>query len=47
MDEEPNFAIVVEPDGHSYFQVDRDRSKGDRRSDGKLNAEFLQCKNRR
>jgi hypothetical protein len=36
---------VVGEYGHKYFKVDRDRSKGDRRSDGKLNADFLQWKN--
>ena len=28
-------------DGHSYFQIDRDHSRGDRRSDGRLNADFF------
>ena len=28
-------------DGHSYFQIDRDRIRGDRRSDGRLNADFF------
>jgi len=32
---------VVGEYGHKYFKVDRDRSKGDRRSDGKLNADFF------
>jgi hypothetical protein len=41
MDETPHCATVVGQDGHNYFHVDRDRSKGDRRSDGKLNAEFF------
>ena len=33
--------MLVLQDGYNYFQVDRDRCKGDRRSDGKLNAEFF------
>ena len=28
-------------EGHSYFQIDRDHSRGDRRSDGRLNADFF------
>ena len=28
-------------DGHSYFQIDRDHRRGDRRSDGRLNADFF------
>jgi hypothetical protein len=32
---------VVGQDGHNYFQADLDRGKGDRRSDGKLNADFF------
>ncbi len=41
MDEESNCAMLVVQDGHNYFQVDRDRSKGDGRSYDKLNAEFF------
>jgi hypothetical protein len=41
MDETPHCAIEVGEYGHHYFNVDRDRSKGDRRSDGKLNADFF------
>jgi hypothetical protein len=41
MDEESNCAMLVVQDGHNYFQADRDRSKGDGRSDGKLNPEFF------
>ena len=32
---------IVGQDGHNYFQADLDRGKGDRRSDGKLNADFF------
>ena len=28
-------------DGHSYFQIDIDHRRGDRRSDGRLNADFF------
>ncbi len=35
---------TVEIDGYKYFVVDRDVSKGDRRSDG---GEMANCKQRR
>jgi hypothetical protein len=43
MDETPHCVaeVLVGEDGHKCFTVDRDRSKGDRRSDGKLNADFF------
>ncbi len=31
---------VISKDGYDYFQIARDESKGDRRSDGRLNDEF-------
>jgi hypothetical protein len=38
---EQGMKIVEREDGHDYFLIDRDRSKGDRRCDGKLNADFF------
>ncbi len=32
---------IYENDDHNYFKVDRDRLKGDRRSDGLKNADFF------
>ena len=32
---------VLEDGGYKYFPIDIDRSKGDRRADGKLNADFF------
>ncbi len=34
-------ALIVDVDGFSYFVVDKDRSKRDRRSDGKLISDFF------
>jgi hypothetical protein len=34
-------AVIEDLDGFSYFDVDKDRSKGDRRSDGKLTSNFF------
>ena len=34
-------ALIVDVDGFSYFVVDKDRSKGDRRSDGKFTSDFF------
>jgi hypothetical protein len=33
--------LIVDVDGFSYFVVDKDRSKGDRRSDGKFTSDFF------
>jgi hypothetical protein len=33
--------LIVDVDGFSYFVVDKDRSKGDRRSDGKFTTDFF------
>jgi hypothetical protein len=38
---EQGIKIVEREDGHEYFLIDRDRSKGDRRCDGKLNDVFF------
>jgi hypothetical protein len=32
---------MVDVDGFSYFVVNKDRSKGDRRSDGKFTSDFF------
>ena len=32
---------IYEDDDHHYFKIDRDRMKGDRRSDGQKNADFF------
>ena len=32
---------VISKDGYDYFQIARDHTKGDRRSDGRLNDDFL------
>jgi hypothetical protein len=34
-------ALIVDLDGFSYFVVDKDRSKGNRRSDGKFTSDFF------
>ena len=39
-DESPSTEIY-EDDDHNYFKIDRDRLKGDRRSDGLKNADFF------
>ena len=41
MAEEQDCRTLVRHQGHDYFQVDCDRRKGDRRSDGKLNSDFF------
>ncbi len=41
MAEEQDCRTLVRHQGHDYFQVDCDRRKGDRRSDGKLNADLF------
>ncbi len=32
---------IYEDDDHNYFKIDRERLKGDRRSDGRKNADFF------
>ena len=32
---------VISKDGYGYFQIAREKSKGDRRSDGRLNYDFF------
>ncbi len=32
---------VISKDGYDYFQIAKDQTKGDRRSDGRLNDDFF------
>ena len=41
MCEEEQSLNVISKDGYDYFQIVRDQSKGDRRSDGRLNYDFF------